>query len=206
MRAIENENLKGTYDQFIGEYHNVVDSAFCKDIIRAFDYYHSIGSVQCEDDQFPESNAGRFDWALDLYNLQTFMDAHPLETFNTALWTHWQEYTNVYGHLKKVPMYSLHQKVQKTPTGGGYHVWHDEQTDLIHSTRCMVWMIYLNDDFDGGETEFLYQAKRVKPETGKLLLWPAGYTHAHRGGLVTAGTKYVITGWFYLMPPGERYE
>ena len=55
---------------------------------------------------------------------------------------------------------------------------------------------YLNDDYKGGETEFLYYKKRVEPEQGKLIIWPAGYTHAHRGGLVLEGNKYVITGWF----------
>ena len=85
-----------------------------------------------------------------------------------------------------------------TPAGGGYHVWHDENSGLQHSNRCLVWMIYLNDDFGGGETEFLYYKKRIKAEKGKLLIWPAGMTHAHRGGLVLEKTKYIITGWFYL--------
>ena len=59
-------------------------------------------------------------------------------------------------------------------------------------------MVYLNDDFKGGETEFLYYKRREQPEKGKLLLWPAGYTHTHRGGMVLEGNKYVITGWYYL--------
>ena len=59
-------------------------------------------------------------------------------------------------------------------------------------------MIYLNDDYEGGETEYLYYKKRIQPERGKLLIWPAGITHCHRGGLVLKGNKYVATGWFYL--------
>ena len=59
-------------------------------------------------------------------------------------------------------------------------------------------MVYLNDDFEGGETEFLYYKRRERPEKGKLLLWPAGYTHTHRGGMVLKGNKYIVTGWFYL--------
>ena len=51
---------------------------------------------------------------------------------------------------------------------------------------------------DGGETEFLYQRTRVKPEENLMLLWPASYTHAHRGNPVLADKyKYIITGWFY---------
>ena len=107
------------------------------------------------------------------------------------------QYIHKYGHLATAAaMYSTTQKVQKTPAGGGYHVWHDENTTMSHCTRKVVWMFYLNDDFKGGETEFLYYHKRIVPKKGTLLLWPAGMTHAHRGGLVTEGMKYVVTGWF----------
>ena len=84
-----------------------------------------------------------------------------------------------------------------TPPGGGYHVWHDENTGGDYS-RVAVWMVYLNDAFDGGETEFLYYKRRIQPKAGTLLIWPAGLTHAHRGGLVTSGNKYIITGWFNI--------
>ena len=120
------------------------------------------------------------------------------QLLNQTLQECFNEYVNVFGHLKTVPMYSLSQKIQKTPAGGGYHVWHDENSGLEHANRCLVWMIYLNDDYEGGETEYLYYKKRIKPEKGKLLIWPAGMTHCHRGGLVLSGTKYIATGWFYL--------
>ena len=106
------------------------------------------------------------------------------------------EYTHIFGHMKQVPMYTTTQKVQKTPAGGGYHVWHDENSGVAHSTRVAVWMVYLNDNFEGGETEFLYYKRRIQPKKGTLLIWPAGLTHAHRGGLVLSGDKYVVTGWF----------
>ena len=61
------------------------------------------------------------------------------------------------------------------------------------------YMLYLNDlDGEGGETEFLYQKMRVKPEENLMLVWPASYTHAHRGNPVLGEThKYIVTGWFY---------
>ena len=46
-------------------------------------------------------------------------------------------------------------KLQKTVAGEGYHVWHAENTDLMTRNRLLVFMLYLNDDFEGGETEFL---------------------------------------------------
>ena len=195
---MERVELKGEYSDFIGTYHNVYDSKFCDDIISSFDYYQEIDAVFCEDNQFQNSNAGRFDWALDLAEMSPTMKDNYAQILNQPLQECFNEYVNVFGHLKTVPMYSIAQKIQKTPAGGGYHVWHDENSNLEHSNRCLVWMIYLNDDYQGGETEFLYYKKRIQPEKGKLLIWPAGMTHCHRGGLVLEGTKYIATGWFYL--------
>lgn len=200
------EEKSGFYSEFIAEYHNAMDSEWCSKLIDAFDYYHDVGGVYCENDQFTEGSAGRFDWSIDLFQLQTFIEGSPILEFNQMLWQSWAEYVSTYGHIKHRPMYSTHLKIQKTPAGGGYHVWHDESGDLDLCQRSLVWMMYLNDDYEGGETEFLYQHKRIKPETGKLLIWPSGFTHAHRGGLVTEGTKYVITGWFVLGGSMVRME
>ncbi|SFD06950.1 2OG-Fe(II) oxygenase [Massilia yuzhufengensis] len=82
---------------------------------------------------------------------------------------------------------------------GGYPYWHCEQYpkldqgEALH--RALLWTIYLNDGFDGGETEFLYQERKVRPRTGSLLIAPAGFTHTHRGNRPTGGDKYIATSW-----------
>ena len=189
---------RGEYEDFIGSYSNFIDSSLCNNIIGTFNYFQDIGAVFCSGEQFSNTCAGRFDWATDLKEMQYSMPDLPQDYFNEQLGYAWNEYSTIFGNLKShAAVYSLSQKVQKTPTGGGYHVWHDENTSSGSSNRLAVWMLYLNDDFEGGETEFLYYKKRIKPERGKLLIWPAGYTHTHRGNMVLSGNKYVVTGWFY---------
>ena len=195
---MERVELKGEYSDFIGTYHNVYDSKFCDGVVSAFDYYQEIDAVFCEDNQFENSNAGRFDWALDLRDLAASFEFDAMKILYENLSNCLREYCQVFGTLSTVPLYSVNQKVQKTPAGGGYHVWHDENSNLEHCRRMLVWMLYLNDDFEGGETEFLYYKRREKPEKGKLLIWPAGFTHTHRGGMVLEGMKYVVTGWYYI--------
>lgn len=87
-------------------------------------------------------------------------------------------------------------KLQKTEPSQGYHVWHMEHSGQMDSYRSIcAWGLFLNDVEEGGELEFLYQSVRVHPRRGDLVLWPAGYTHQHRGNPPLKGTKYIYTGW-----------
>jgi len=191
--------LKGTYQDFIGVYDGMIPDDFCDEIIEQFDYHQTVNSmVYCEDEQFENSNAGRFDWAIDLSHMTPRMNRMADRDLNDYLIEGMKEYSHVFGHMKQVPLYTTTQKVQKTPAGGGYHVWHDENSGIAHASRAAVWMAYLNDDYEGGETEFLYYKRRIQPKKGTLLIWPAGLTHAHRGGLVLSGNKYVVTGWYHV--------
>ena len=61
--------------------------------------------------------------------------------------------------------------------------------------RVLTWTAYMNDDFDAGETEFLYQQYRYKPQQGDIVVFPAAFTHTHRGNPPYNGTKYILTGW-----------
>ena len=82
---------------------------------------------------------------------------------------------------------------------GGYPYWHcelypkDATAETLH--RHVLWTIYLNDGFDAGETEFLYQQRRIVPKTGSLLIAPAAFTHTHRGNRPVGGDKYIATSW-----------
>ena len=75
---------------------------------------------------------------------------------------------------------------------------HSERISLNTLHRVLVWMTYLNDVPEGGETEFPLFGLRIKPEKGKTLIWPAEWTHAHRGSVVKRGPKYITTGWLHL--------
>ena len=66
----------------------------------------------------------------------------------------------------------------------------------MYSDRVLVWMIYLNDVTDRGETEFYFQHHFERPEEGKLVIWPADWTYTHRGIASPTQTKYILTGWF----------
>ena len=58
----------------------------------------------------------------------------------------------------------------------------------------------MNDDYEGGELEFLYYARRMKLAAGDVVIFPDAFTHTHRGNMVLAGEKLVLTGWYELVP------
>ena len=86
--------------------------------------------------------------------------------------------------------------IQHYAPNEGYFMWHCERTTSQSLQRALVWMTYLNDVDDGGETEFHFQKLKVKPVKGKTLIWPTDFTHLHRGITSPTQHKYIVTGWY----------
>ena len=99
-------------------------------------------------------------------------------------------------NLRKFLLHDIKLKI--IPAGGGFHNWHYEDGSLESSARQFVVQVYLNDDFDGGETEFLYQQRREEAVAGDVLMFPAAFTHTHRGNPPLGGNKYLATSWGYI--------
>lgn len=90
-------------------------------------------------------------------------------------------------------------QIQKYKKGEGKYVYHEDSSIDWERQRYRVitFLWYLNDIEEGGETEILGDIL-VKPERGKLLLFPACWTFPHRGKMPISSDKYIITGWFYV--------
>ena len=86
-------------------------------------------------------------------------------------------------------------KIQMTKPSEGYHVWHCENAGGEVKARFLTWILYLNDIDEGGETELIHLSERITPKAGRLVIFPAGWTHAHRGNPPLSNTKYIATGW-----------
>ena len=62
--------------------------------------------------------------------------------------------------------------------------------------RLISALLYLNDDFEGGETHFYHQDFRCVPKKGRMVFFPSSYTHPHQSCPVKNGTKYAVVTWF----------
>ena len=80
--------------------------------------------------------------------------------------------------------------------GGGFKSWHHENGgDVMHIHRHLVFMTYIDDVPDAG-THFKYQKITTPCMKGLTLIWPAGWTHVHKGQITEDHEKRIVTGWW----------
>lgn len=84
--------------------------------------------------------------------------------------------------------------LQKYQPEEGYFALHCEVGSPANMMRVLAWMIYLNDVPDGG-THFSEQKYDCEAKQGRLVMWPAYFTHMHRGIISKKHLKYIATGW-----------
>lgn len=99
-----------------------------------------------------------------------------------------------------------HFNMQRYLPEEGFSGYHCERAGLKHANRILVWMVYLNDVTEGGETEFYFQHHFEEPKQGKLMIWPSDWTYLHRGIPSLTQTKYILTGWFVHYPIDKSQE
>ena len=180
----------------IEEYKNSFPIEYCKKIIDTFEQR---AEMQLTEHQTGFKNQDeRIFMDMANHNNMFHVDANLCKFFyQTIMDTYEHKYRKKYDSLGSVCQHSPKgMSVQKTRPHQGYHAWHCENADLVTSSRVMAYTLYLNAVEEGGETEFLYQGVKIKPEPGKLAIFPAYYTHPHRGNPIYKGIKYIVSGWY----------
>ena len=131
--------------------------------------------------------------AVDFHN-----EDEPFHTYKKQLDKVVKEYIKKYPFMNENTEFALreHYNLQKYPIGGGFKIWHFENDfkSPLNKHRALVFMTYLNDVEDGG-TEFFHQHLSTPAKKGLTLIWPAYWTHTHRGVVSKLKEKYIVTGW-----------
>ena len=119
-----------------------------------------------------------------------------------------QLYTGTYEFMMELSSWRIYNgyNIQYYGEGQGYKVLHCEHENHANAMyRILAWMIYLNDAQSG--TYFPHQDITLTPKEGDLWVWPAFWTHAHRGITPNIGDKYIATGWCeFDSPTGLRFN
>lgn len=198
--------MKG--ENFIRVIEDAMTHEQCAKLIDGFHAIHDHGGSYTRQKSEGTSKGIKADTAIDaaellLTNLFKPLQEHMLIMLNKHITTYVEDFeTGMFGIEveDQFPMSQSGIKIQMTKPSEGYHVWHCENSNLANKSRFLTWILYLNDIAEGGETEFIHLSERVTPKTGRLVIFPAGWTHVHRGNPPLSDTKYIATGWMeYLL-------
>lgn len=188
--------VDGYHKDFIGVYQKVILEERCKEIIDKMESHmdNNPSEIRNGKEQFLKADNGRNDYQIFANKVFGGISQEINKILDVCI----KVYADEFFVLKNLAQIRSDEiKLQKTPPKGGYHVWHCESDSKKHSDRVLAWTIYLNDVPDGeGETEFLWQGVRVKPKAGTVCIFPAAFTHPHRGNPVYSCNKYIATGWY----------
>lgn len=90
--------------------------------------------------------------------------------------------------------------IQRYERGQHFQKIHTERSDISNIHRLFAWMTYLNDvkEEDGGATVFHHYDLMIQPTKGLTLIWPAEWTHAHKGSVLKTNAKHIVTGWMHF--------
>lgn len=74
------------------------------------------------------------------------------------------------------------------------------------SSRVLSVLLYLNDDYEGGEIEFRHSGIKFKPEAGSVLFFPSNFLYVHEVYPITKGPRYALPNWYHNIPFDQKRE
>jgi len=177
---------------FIFEKMNALPAELCDEMVRRFEasedeqYPGRIGQTVSSNQSIKKTTdlvvSGKPEWKD--------IDRALFQSLGRAI----LEFREKYVYFKG-PFKDMGYNLQRYNPGEYYH-WHIDGGSHDFSQRQLVALWYLNDvEGPGGETEFLFQDAKIKPERGKLVLFPPFWTHEHRAVTLEKGVKYIATTW-----------
>jgi predicted 2-oxoglutarate/Fe(II)-dependent dioxygenase YbiX len=86
-------------------------------------------------------------------------------------------------------------------TEGGHLPAHQDQGI---SSRVLSVLLYLNDDYEGGEIEFKHSNVKIKPQAGSVIFFPSNFLYVHEVHPITKGTRYSLPNWYHNVDIDNR--
>lgn len=183
------------HTDYIYEYENFVDKFLCAEIIDKF-------FKSCEDPNLQINpdlarNKVRYNKSLNLTYYsnysnnfkkiddcvhQIFSKAHQNYTTDNKLFYFMIE-SGYFDNLQSEYFFRYY-------TPDDYYDWHVDKNGNLD--LLLSYMLYLNDDFEGGSTLFLGDRLKVSPKTGSLLCFPCDITMLHKSTKIKKGQKNII--------------
>ena len=179
-----------------------MDESICDKMLKYFydnPQIHNVGKAYYSDEKSEEVRYTKNVDIKDSTEIQIPYNffGKPFDEYRDSLQNILDKYIERYYYLKWVLKFNINEDyiLQTYPKGGGFKSWHAENCSPKLSKRILVFMTYLNDVPDGG-TMFRDQDIIIPAKKGLTLIWPAGFTHVHKGQITDKHEKQIVTGWF----------
>tara|TARA_B110000285_G_C15110625_1_gene610868 strand:+ start:1543 stop:2121 length:579 start_codon:yes stop_codon:yes gene_type:complete len=188
--------------ELVKVFDNVLDTSTCNNFINLFNIRNDLqkngitsGGYTPELKITTDTNLSNHDCFKDI---DTFLNS-VLDNYIHKYFEYMFSLNNQYGiavnDLKDTGF--LMQKYEKNI---GYFNYHHDFSSIYENnqiySRYLVYIFYLNDVDEGGET-ILWNNYKIKPKRGSLLFFPCTWTYPHKGNIPISHDKYIITGWLY---------
>lgn len=174
-----------------------IDENICKNLIEYFEKHpeQHPGKMYTADTLTVNENIKK---STDVYVTSSDCNNIAVNNYLIELQNSLNKYLEKFPTLRKHKQFVVGEgfNIQRYYPNEGYFQWHCERNSLQSSPRLLVFTTYLNTVSDGGETEFMYQNLKIKPETGLTVIFPADWMYVHRGVTSPTETKWITTGWF----------
>lgn len=189
-----NLNKGNLTPNFIGSW--IIDPTLCEEIIKYFEKNKNKQSQGHTSDGIKLETKNRQDISLSPKELN-FPENKIYKTYFKHLFECYEDYNLQWPFLAQIVKHLDIGKfnIGRYETGQHFQKVHCERCGLNSLHRLFAFMTYLNDVDDGGSTYFNHYDLDIKPRKGLTLIWPAEWTHSHKGNVLNSGVKYIITGW-----------
>ena len=177
---------------YISMYKNTFSKEKCQNLIDKFEKYtefHDVKKIDAKDG-----------WQMSFTQLH--LSKHKeFEVENRELKSLFLKAISIYRKEHEIQLHQWPKEFQLEPIRMKRYLpnsndkfdEHVEVTNLETAKRFLVVLLYLNDDFEGGETDFVQFKAMVKPKQGSIALFPATWNWLHRGKAVIGGSpKYIV--------------
>jgi len=189
--------IKGSYKEDIIRYENFLSPEECAKIVAYFD-----------DEEQPWTMSAFF----ESYGMSLMPEDPKLEQYGLPR----DYFTSFVTRLQKAvedahqrPVKSVSNHAQKWQVGA-FAPFHSDNTDLEGNWSAwekskLVCLLYINDDYEGGELDFRDHELTIAPKVGELITFPGGINNVHQVKVVESGTRHTI-GAFWDYAESEYSE
>jgi hypothetical protein len=195
---IQNNVTVINLDYGINLYKNAIKKDECLKIINTLEHETSLGIPEifwhgshvngkeevlevrnCFDLKYKKENLGvHIPFNQGLYDIHDSVDKSLDVCLNhyESKWNLKMNYREAFNFVKYMP--------------GEYFKVHADHGPYYNCTISAV--VYLNDDYDGGELQFTRHGLTIKPDAGDIVICPSNFVYEHASLEIFEGTKYAV--------------